>query len=216
MKRRKSRESFRQAGVSDVAKFAANAAVGMVVAIAAPFAALAADLPNSYTDGVTPDAPAPVFTDWEVRGGVYAHDFLSPEKGSADINAEVLAPRLWQSPDPFWSIFIPHPDFGTTINTVGKTSNLWGGVAWNYDITQNIFFSPTFGVGVNDGKAGDTVPRGWNAVGCNWWFHESASIGYRLTANWSIMASVEHSSNAGFCVQNRGLTNTGLRLGYRF
>ena len=32
----------------------------------------------------------------------------------------------------------------------------------------------------------------------------------------SLMATIEHSSNAGLCSENRGLTNAGLRLGYRF
>jgi hypothetical protein len=30
------------------------------------------------------------------------------------------------------------------------------------------------------------------------------------------MATVEHMSNAGLCKQNRGLTNYGARIGYRF
>jgi hypothetical protein len=30
------------------------------------------------------------------------------------------------------------------------------------------------------------------------------------------MATVEHMSNAGFCDQNRGLTNVGGRIGYAF
>jgi hypothetical protein len=199
-----------------VAKFAANAALGIFVAIAAPVAAPAADLSPSPYGQVAAPAPLPTMLGWEFRGGVYAHDPLSPEAGSVDLNAEILAPKLWDTPDPFWSIFIPHPDVGTSISVGGKTSNLWGGAAWNYDITQRIFFSPTFGVGINDGKTGNNVPPGWNTIGCNWWFHESASFGYRLSDNWSLMATIEHSSNAGLCSENRGLTNAGLRLGYRF
>jgi len=41
-------------------------------------------------------------------------------------------------------------------------------------------------------------------------------LGYRLTTHWQVMASIEHNSNAGLCDRNRGLTNGGLRLGYRF
>lgn len=176
--------------------------------------ALGADLSPYGNVAAPPTQPA--FLDWEVRGGLYAHDPLSPEAGSVDLNGEVLAPKLWQASDPFWSFLIPHPDLGTTISLGGKTSNLWGGAAWNYDVTDRIFLSPTFGVGVNNGKTGNVVPPGWNSVGCNWWFHESLSVGYRLSANWSVMATVEHSSNAGLCSQNRGLTNAGVRLGYRF
>ncbi|HLW92541.1 MAG TPA: acyloxyacyl hydrolase [Roseiarcus sp.] len=174
----------------------------------------AADLAPSTATPALP--PAPVFLGWEVRGGVYDHDPLSPERGSVDINGEILAPKLWEGTDPFWSMFIPHPDLGATVNTAGKTSNLYGGAAWNFDITQRFFLSSDFGLGVNDGKTGANVPPHWNEIGCNWWFHESESVGYRLTDAWSVMGTVEHSSNAGFCKQNRGLTNFGVRLGYRF
>jgi len=186
----------------------------LIGALAAAPTAIGADL--SPYGNLSAPAAQPTFLDWEVRGGLYAHDPLSPEAGSVDLNGEILAPKLGQSSNWLLNYLIPHPDVGTTISLGGKTSNLWGGVAWNWDITDRIFVSPTFGVGVNNGKTGYPVPPGWNAIGCNWWFHESASLGYRLTANWSVMATIEHSSNAGLCSHNRGLTNAGLRLGYRF
>ena len=34
--------------------------------------------------------------------------------------------------------------------------------------------------------------------------------------SWSLMATIEHYSNAGLCEHNRGMTNFGVRLGYRF
>jgi hypothetical protein len=193
-------------------KFAGLAALGLIAAAAMAPAAFGADA-SPYGGLAAPAAP---LSDWEVRGGLYAHDPLSPEAGSVDLNGEVVGPKLWQSSDPLWSLLIPRPDIGTTISLGGKTSNVWGGAAWNFDLTDRIFLSSTFGVGINNGKAGNTVPPGWNAVGCNWWFHESESLGYRLTQNWSVMATIEHSSNAGLCHENRGLTNAGLRLGYRF
>ena len=60
------------------------------------------------------------------------------------------------------------------------------------------------------------VPSDRNALGCSPLFRESASVGYRFTPSWSIMATIEHLSNAGICAQNRGLTNVGVRLGYTF
>ncbi|WP_081449527.1 acyloxyacyl hydrolase [Rhodomicrobium vannielii] len=30
------------------------------------------------------------------------------------------------------------------------------------------------------------------------------------------MATIDHMSNAGLCDTNRGLTNAGVRLGYKF
>ena len=182
-----------------------------------PVAAMAADVPAAPAAGPSQSpSPTPALWGWEVRGGVFVHDPLSPEAGSVDINGEVLAPKIFEGSDPFWSQFIPHPALGATVNTAGKTSNLYGGAAWNFAVIGRLFFSADFGVGVNDGKIENPEPPHWNAVGCNWWFHESASIGYRLTDVWSVMGTVEHSSNAGFCSQNRGLTNFGVRLGYQF
>jgi lipid A 3-O-deacylase len=193
-----------------VANRAATMSLILFMAGAGPLGALAADV---AAPGV---APTPVFWGWEVRGGLYVHDPLSPEAGSPDINAEVLAPQIFQGSGSFWSQFIPHPDLGATVNLAGKTSNLYGGAAWNFDLISGFFFSGDLGMGVNNGKTGFDVPPHFSSIGCNWWFHESGSIGYRLSDAWSVMGTVEHSSNAGLCQPNRGLTNFGVRLGYQF
>ncbi|HCX68877.1 MAG TPA: acyloxyacyl hydrolase, partial [Rhodobiaceae bacterium] len=39
---------------------------------------------------------------------------------------------------------------------------------------------------------------------------------YRITSALSVMASIEHISNAWLCSANDGLTNVGMRIGYRF
>jgi len=187
-------------------------AVGL--AMSAPVA-MAAGLP--YGTIAQPPAPAaPQMWGWEVRGGVLAHDPESPEGGSADLNGELLFPQLWHSSDPLWNEFIPHPDIGFTANFAGKTSQAYAGLAWNFDLTHNFFFSGEIGGGVNDGKTGDVVPAGHSKIGCNEWFHESASLGYQLTEAWSVMGTIEHSSNAGLCTENRGVTNYGMRVGYKF
>ena len=152
----------------------------------------------------------------EVRGGVFEHDALSPERGSADASVEVLFNKPWSSSDPFWNALLPRPDVGGTANFVGKTSEAYAGVAWDYNITDRIFAGSSFGGSVNNGVTGKNIPPGHNAMGCNWSFRESGTVGYRLTPNWSVMSTIEHMSNAGFCDENRGLTNAGVRLGYSF
>lgn len=152
----------------------------------------------------------------EVRVGVLAHDPLSPEAGSADLSGEVLFVKPYTSTDPLWNFLLPRPNIGGTLNFAGKTSEAYAGLAWDYDVTQKIFLEGTFGGSVNDGHAGMNVPEGYNAMGCNWSFRELGSAGYRLTENWSVMGTVEHMSNAGFCDRNRGLTNVGARVGYAF
>ena len=155
------------------------------------------------------------FNRYELRGGVFAHDPVSPEKGSADINAEMLSPRLPINAGA-WQILVPRLHLGTTINTAGKTSHGYTGLTWGYDLTKTLFVEASLGGDLNNGKTGNSLVQGRNAMGCSAAFRESGSLGYRFTGNLSLLATVEHVSNAGFCERNRGLTNMGLRLGYSF
>ncbi|MFI4996782.1 MAG: acyloxyacyl hydrolase [Hyphomicrobiales bacterium] len=179
--------------------------------------AQAADLgyPSSFG---APAAPItqPAFFLSEVRLGTFAHDAMSPEKGSADLAGEILFARPFTAPGSAWDFLLPRPSIGATISFAGKTSQAFAGLTWTYDITKSIFVEAEFGGSVNNGKTGAVVPPGHNAMGCQVSFRESASLGYRLNANWDITATVEHMSNAGLCTQNRGLTNYGARIGYSF
>jgi hypothetical protein len=48
-------------------------------------------------------------------------------------------------------------------------------------------------------------------------FRESASIGYQITEQANIMLTVDHASHAGLCgPTNTGLTNLGVRVGWKF
>jgi lipid A 3-O-deacylase len=152
----------------------------------------------------------------EVRVGGLIHDPLSPERGGVDLSGEVLFNKPFTSADPLWNALLPRPDVGATANFRGKTSEAYAGLAWDYDVTQRVFVEGGFGGSVNDAHTGANVPPGYNAMGCNESFRESASLGYRLTQNWSVMGTVEHMSNAGLCPPNRGLTNFGARVGYAF
>jgi len=152
-------------------------------------------------------------TGWEIRGGVFAHDTVSPESGSVDLNAEILSPKLF-SVAPQWQVFVPRAHVGTTVNTVGDTSHAYAGLTWSYDVTKSLFVEASFGGAVHNGKHARTADR--VAMGCSWSFRESGSIGWRFTESLSAMATIEHVSNGGLCDQNRGLTNFGLRLGYAF
>ena len=54
-------------------------------------------------------------------------------------------------------------------------------------------------------------------MACPTTFHESIGLGVELTPHVDLVADVEHSSHAYLCGrQNPGLTNVGLKLGYKF
>jgi lipid A 3-O-deacylase len=153
----------------------------------------------------------------EFRLGGFGHSIDSgPENGSFDINAELLFAKPFVSNDPWIEALMPRPHVGGSFNTDGGTSMVYAGFTWTFDITPKFFVEGSFGASVNNGEAGNIVPAGRIEVGCNALFRESASLGFRLTENLSVMGTVEHASNAGLCDKNRGITNAGVRFGYKF
>lgn len=189
--------------------------VATVAAMATAGAACAADLAPP-TSPATAAAAYAVWPGYELRLGLFAHDPWSPEKGSVDINAEALTPRLLTMDNPSWRWIVPRAHIGATVNTAGRTSSLYAGLTWTVDIGEKVFVEASFGGAVHNGKTGNVIYPDHNALGCSPLFRESASIGYRFTPAWSVMATVEHLSNGGLCTQNRGLTNAGVRVGYSF
>lgn len=171
--------------------------------------ALAAD-PNGF--GSRP-VPAGIFS--EVRLGAQAHDPWSPEKGSVDLTGTVLFVKPFRL-DGRWDWIVPRPHIGGALNFNSDTSHLHAGFTWTIDLTSRFFIEASFGGAIHNGETGRVIPAGKNALGCSPLFRESAGIGFRIDQNWSVIASIEHLSNAGLCSQNRGLTNAGVQLGYRF
>lgn len=201
-------------------RFRLTALLLSIAGLAVPVcgASFAADLPSApapvaVAPGIAPLPPVDTLTD--LRLGVFAHDPFSPEKGSADINGEILFPK-WFGVSSEWSFLYPRLHVGATVNTAGKTSSAYAGLTWDYQFQSGFFLETSFGGAVHNGYTGDIPKEGWNSLGCSPMFRESASIGYRFTRQLSLMATIEHLSNAGLCDQNRGLTNAGVRLGYSF
>lgn len=150
----------------------------------------------------------------EVRGGIYAYGVDDPPEGmSPSINFELLTSRL---PIGGQAWYVPRLHVGATINTDDSPSHGYAGLSWTADVTDHFFVEATFGGGVHNGDTGSSAPPGESALGCSVLFRESASLGFRLNENWSVMATVEHLSNAGLCDANRGITEAGGRIGYRF
>jgi lipid A 3-O-deacylase len=182
-----------------------------VIACGAAFGAQAADISPRAPEPAAVPLVADPFLD-EIRLGAFAHDPWSPESGSADLNVELLFAKPWGTGADWW---LPRPHVGATINFEGRTSTAYAGATWQYNVTDWAFLEATFGGSVNNGNTDASDPD-MNALGCALLFRESASIGFDVTENWRIMATVEHNSNAGLCDFNRGLTNAGVRLGYKF
>jgi hypothetical protein len=161
----------------------------------------------------------------EIRGGVMAHSVDEPGPSATfgffnldrieDANVELV----FKAPDwDAWSwIGSPRFELGTTVNFGGLENMLYGGLLWH----ANLFGSPVFvegglGGALTDGQLHNAVyPH--RSLGCSTLFHEQASLGYDITDNADVMLTVEHASHANLCgADNRGLTNLGIRVGFKF
>lgn len=149
----------------------------------------------------------------DLRLGAYVHDPLSPEKGGADLNAEVVF-SVFDTSNSLYGLLVPRVHIGGTASFAGKTSFAYAGFTWTLPLNDSFFLEAAFGGAVHNGLKDGSEGR--NAMGCQWTFHESLSLGYRVTGDWSVLSTIEHVSNAGLCEQNRGLTNFGLRLSRAF
>lgn len=149
----------------------------------------------------------------EVRGGFYAHDIAGPahEDDAVNINGEIL----FDSPDFLSWAFSPRPRLGATLNTNGDTSLAYLDLGWTIDLTDTLFLDFSVGGAVHDGEL-DSAARDENSYGCRANFHESISLGYRMSSAWSVMVTAEHMSNAWLCEPNDGITNVGARVAYSF
>lgn len=151
----------------------------------------------------------------EMRVGALLHDPWSPERGSGDVSFQVYFARPGIGAT-VPSFVVPRPFVGGAVNTIGRTSHIHAGLAWTLDITDRLFVEGGIAGAVHNGRF-DPLPAGKrNAMGCVLHFRESAGIGFRLDRHWSVTATVEHLSNSGLCNHNRGLTNLGVQVGYRF
>ncbi len=189
---------------------------GLAIALIMYEVAGSADAADVIGPAAYPPPARPMSFVSELRVGASVQDPWGPEAGSANITGEILFAKPFTTADLFTSYFVPRPHLGGSLNTRGDTSFAYAGLTWTIDVTPRFFVEASFGGAVHNGKTGDVVPVDRAALGCSPLFRESGSIGYRLSANWSVIATVEHLSNAGACGQNRGLTNIGARLGYTF
>ncbi len=176
--------------------------------------------PRDATSTVLSNVADPVAfsTPLELRFGGFAHGIGNAEKGTWDVNGEIVLPKFG-GPSGDWSLFIPRIHAGATGNTGGRTSSAYAGLLWTVPIFDRVFAEAFLDAALHDGSLTGTFTR--SALGCNPLFHVGSSLGYRLDQNWSVMFTFEHLSNgAGLgltnCSRNQGLNNLGGRIGYAF
>ena len=165
----------------------------------------------------------------EIRGGILYHEdsrlrrllfnqSKPREDGLIDINAEILFWRpQWHFDNPIVNFALtPRLRAGTSINTGRGTSQASIGLAWDYYLTSDIFVEASFDIAIHNGHTGRIPEVGHRPLGCNPLFRQSFTVGKDITERWRLMLTIEHLDNFELCDQNAGLSNLGVRLGYRF
>ncbi len=160
----------------------------------------------------------------EVRIGVAAHDvyggFLPVNSSQWTIEApeDVAFEVLFRSPDieAFQWIGAPRPNIGGTVSTTGRESLLHAGLTWQVPVFETpLYLEATFGAAIHNGALTGATDPGRN-LGCRVNFYEALGVGANLSDEWTLTVSYEHTSNANLCEENDGLSNLGVKLGYKF
>jgi hypothetical protein len=149
----------------------------------------------------------------EIRVGAMIHDVEGldlDERRNVDLNGELLfAPFASFDRNSWWDVFLsPRLHVGGTASFNGETSVLYAGFTWDIPLGDTFFFETSFGGAVHNG---DLSHYGGSVN-----FRETASLGINIDDSWRIMGTISHMSNAGIYENNGGLTNAGVRLGYKF
>ena len=189
-------------------------AVALTTAAIAP--SVAQDLmysPNPIADVVS-----------ELRIGGHIHDvhyamlpFLVNEWEYDNIG-DVSFDVLFRTPDldAFRWIGSPRPEIGATISLNGYESLAHLGLTWQLPVFDTpLYLEGTFGAAINSGYL-HNAPVGYSSFGCRVNFYERFGVGAHVSDNVTATLTYEHTSNAGLCGDNAGLSNVGLRLGWKF
>lgn len=157
----------------------------------------------------------------EVKIGALAHDinlFDVHVENGADINFETL----FVSPDFLGFIGSPRPHLGGSVNTAGNTDSGYFGLTWGITLLENllapgdgVFANASFGGAFQNGYT-TSAPAGRKALGSWALFRESLELGYQVTPTFSVSSFLDHMSNANLAPRNAGLTDAGIRLGFKF
>ena len=180
-------------------------------------AAIIALLPSRAIAG-PPAELAPFFAVGEFRAGVFdaSLDGGANEDAEYMINAELLFGRPFdrRHGDTLRDFLLrPRPHIGFSVSPGEGTDLVYAGLTWEVRLTDRVFVEASFGGALHNGPTGSEDPE---TYGCNANIRESASLGIDLTEQMRLMVTVDHMSNGGLCDQNEGLTNAGVRLGYRW
>ena len=160
----------------------------------------------------------------ELRIGLHAHNVhhtaLPFNVSSWDLRRveDISFDVLFTSPDfdVFRWLGSPRPEIGTTINFNGRDSLVLAYLTWQLAVFETpIYLEAGLGAAIHDGALTGAAPGRQN-FGCRVNFYERWGVGMHVGDNATATLTYEHMSNNDWCVANEGVSNFGLRLGWKF
>lgn len=161
----------------------------------------------------------------EIRIGFHAHDvsyvlFPKPSEITPTQWEDISFDVLFTSPDldAFRWIGSPRPDLGVTINLDGQDSLAHLSLTWQLPVFDTPFYiEGAFGAAIHNGYLTNSPdPARHSNFGCRVNFYERYGVGAHVSDSMTATLTYEHTSNNGWCDMNQGLSNLGLRLGWKF
>ncbi|MBJ3786458.1 acyloxyacyl hydrolase [Devosia sediminis] len=142
----------------------------------------------------------------------YIHEWQFNEVSSISFDVLFTSPQI----DAFTWIGSPRPEIGATLNLAGKENLVHAGLTWQLPIFDTpVFLEGTFGAAIHDGALSG-APEGQKNFGCRVNFYERFGIGVNASDTMTATLAYEHTSNNNWCGDNAGLSNFGLRVGWKF
>ncbi len=113
-------------------------------------------------------------------------------------------------------IFTPRPLIGASISLQGKTSEVYGGLAWTMPITGRFFTEFTAGGLVHDQNLNQSYDDRPSPLSTRFLFRESIALGYEINPQWQVLAFAAHGSNGKLGYRNESVNRYGVLLARKF
>ena len=154
--------------------------------------------------------------DIELQFGIFKQDlrdkFKSGHEKGYNFHLALQSPSFYSH-----GYFGLHNKLFTSISCQGLTSYLGYAMVLRMEIPKDFFVEASLGGVVHNGRTRLNEKKRLKRrnLGSRFLFHESLSLGYNFNPSSHIAFIVEHASNAGLGQTNAGITNIGMRYGFK-
>jgi len=147
----------------------------------------------------------------EIKIGIMQHDFDTKLRHRYEKGQNIIVEYLF---DQMPNCLKAFPHIGASINNRGFTSNIYTGLTWQLDIKDLFTIEASLSGSINNAERLESKKK--RALGSKLLFRESFSIGYLIDKTHSISIMIDHISSADIKKPNPGLTDIGIKYGFRF